>query len=44
MPWAQRTCTYRQNLDLVRLHTDFMTEDDRKLVMGDNLARLFKIG
>ena len=44
MPWAQRTCTYRQNLDLVRLHTDFMTEDDRKLVMGDNLARLFKVG
>ncbi|MDP6495872.1 MAG: amidohydrolase family protein, partial [Dehalococcoidia bacterium] len=43
MPWVQRTCTYRQNLDLVRLHTDFMTEGDRKLVMGDNLARLFKV-
>ena len=44
MPWAQRTCTYRQNLDLIRLHTDFMTEEDRKLVMGGNVARLFKIG
>ena len=29
MPWAQRTCTYRQNLDSVRLHTDFMTDEDR---------------
>ena len=43
MPFAQRTCTYRQNLDLIRLHTDFMTESDRKLVAGDNLARLFRV-
>jgi predicted TIM-barrel fold metal-dependent hydrolase len=44
MPWAMRTCTYQQNLDLIRLHTDFMTEEDRKLVMGRNVARLFKVG
>ncbi len=44
MPWAQRTCTYRQNLDLVRLHTDFMTEGDRNLILGGNLAGLFKTG
>ena len=43
MPWALRTCTYKQNLDLVRLHTDFMTREDRDLVMGGNLARLFKL-
>ncbi len=44
MPWTMRTCTYRQNLDLIRLHTDFMTVEDRKLVMGGNVARLFKVG
>ncbi|MBI4338181.1 MAG: amidohydrolase family protein [Chloroflexi bacterium] len=43
MPWAMRTCTYRQDLDLVRLHTDFMTEADRRLVLGGNLAHLFKL-
>ena len=43
MPFAQRTCTYQQNLDTVRLHTEFMSEEDRKLVMGDNLAKLFKV-
>ena len=43
MPWAQRSCTYQQNFDLVRLHTDFMTDDDRKLVMGDTLARLYRV-
>ncbi|MBI4336606.1 MAG: amidohydrolase [Chloroflexi bacterium] len=44
MPWTQRSCTYRQDLDLVRLHTPFMTDADRGLVLGGNLARLFKLG
>ena len=43
MPWAQRTCTYRQNQDLIRLHTEFMKEEDRSLVLGGNLARLHKV-
>ena len=43
MPWAQRTCTYRQNIDLIRLHTDFMTDEDRELVLGGNLARIYNI-
>jgi predicted TIM-barrel fold metal-dependent hydrolase len=43
MPWAQRTCPYRQNLDLVRLHTDYMTDEERKLIMGGTLERLFKV-
>ena len=43
MPACMRVCTYRQNLDLVRLHTDFMTDADRALVMGDNLARIYKV-
>ena len=44
LPWGERVCTYRQNWDLMRLHADFMTEEDRKLVMGDNLARIYKVG
>ncbi|MEE9247919.1 MAG: amidohydrolase family protein [Dehalococcoidia bacterium] len=44
IPWCFRTCTYQQNLDLIRLHTDFMTEEDRALVLGGNLARLLGIG
>ena len=43
MPFTLRTCTYRQCLDAIRYHTDFMTEDDRKLVMGGNAARLYKV-
>ncbi len=43
MPWCQRVCTYRQNWDLVRLHTDFMTDEDRALIMGDNLARVYNV-
>ena len=43
MPWTQRLTTYKQCLDLVRLHTDFMTEKDRALVLGGNLARIYQI-
>ena len=44
VPWCQRVVTYRQNWDLVRLHTEFMTSEDRDLLMGGNLARLYKVG
>ena len=41
LPWCYRTCTYQQNLDLVRLHTPYMTDKDREsLVLGRNLSRL----
>ena len=40
LPWAYRTCTYQQSLDLVRLHTPYMTDGDRELVLGGNLSRL----
>ncbi len=43
MPWALRTCTYQQNLDLIRLHCDFMTPEDRALVMGGNLQKLLRV-
>jgi predicted TIM-barrel fold metal-dependent hydrolase len=44
IPWCQRVVTYRQNWDVVRLHTEFMTDEDRALIMGDNLARIYKVG
>jgi hypothetical protein len=28
---------------VARLHTEFMTDDDRALIMGDNLARIYKV-
>ena len=40
LPWCYRTCTYQQNVDLVRLHTPYMTDKDRELVLGGNLSRL----
>ena len=43
MPWTLRLTTYKQCLDLVRLHTDFMTDEDRNLVLGGNLARIYGI-
>ena len=43
MPWTMRTCTYQQNLDLIRLHTDYMSEQDRSLILGGNIAKAFGI-
>ena len=40
LPWCYRTCTYQQNVDLVRLHTPYMTDKDRGLVLGGNLSLL----
>jgi predicted TIM-barrel fold metal-dependent hydrolase len=43
MPNNYRTCTYRQCLDLVRLHFDFLSEEEKGLVLGGNAARVFGI-
>jgi predicted TIM-barrel fold metal-dependent hydrolase len=43
MPFVYRTCTYRQLLDLVRLHFDFLNEEEKRLVIGGNAARVFRI-
>ena len=42
MPFTYRTCTYQQCQDLVRLHFDFMSEEERNLVLGGNAAKLFR--
>ena len=43
MPWAQRACTYKQCIDTIRHHTEFMTDEDRGLVLGGNAARIYRI-
>jgi len=41
MPNLYRTCTYQQSLDLVRLHFDFLNEEEKGLVLGGNTKRIF---
>jgi predicted TIM-barrel fold metal-dependent hydrolase len=43
IPNIYRTCTYRQCFDLVRLHFDFLAEEEKGQVLGGNAAGLFKI-
>lgn len=42
MPHIYRICTYKQILDLVRLHLNFMNEEEKAQVLGLNAARVFK--
>jgi len=43
IPNIFRTCSYRQCLDLVRLHFDFLREEEKNLVLGGNAAKLFRV-
>ncbi len=43
MPNTYRTCTYKQCLDLVRLHFNFLNEEEKSLVLGGNAAKLFRV-
>lgn len=43
MPNTYRTCTYQQSLDLVRLHFDFLSEEEKNLVLGGNAAKIFRV-
>ncbi len=43
MPNVLRYCTYRQSLDYLRRYAGFLSEDDRGLILGGNLARLFEL-
>jgi predicted TIM-barrel fold metal-dependent hydrolase len=44
MPALERACTYRQSLDYIRTHCDFMTASEKDRVLGDNTAEIFRIG
>jgi predicted TIM-barrel fold metal-dependent hydrolase len=36
-------CTYRQAVNYIRLHCDFLTAEEKDLILGGNAARLFRI-
>ena len=41
MPAAERSVTYGQAMDYVRLHAEFMSDEEKSLFFGGNAARLF---
>jgi predicted TIM-barrel fold metal-dependent hydrolase len=43
MPNTYRTCTYRQCIDLVRLHFNFLSEEEKNSVLGGNAAKIFNV-
>ena len=36
-------CTYKQSVDYIRLHCDFLTTAEKNLILGGNAARMFDI-
>ena len=36
-------CTYRQAIDFIRRHCDFLSNEEKDLILGGNAARLFGI-
>jgi len=40
MPMLMRTCTYRQAIDFVRRHCNFLSEAEKELVLGENASKL----
>jgi predicted TIM-barrel fold metal-dependent hydrolase len=41
MPNIYRTCTYQQCVDLVKIHFDFMSEEEKQLILGGTAATLY---
>ena len=41
MPNVERHCTYKQSLDYLRVHCDFIRPDDMDMICGGNVARMF---
>jgi predicted TIM-barrel fold metal-dependent hydrolase len=41
MPNVERHCTYKQSLDYLRVHCDFIRPDDMDKICGGNVARMF---
>jgi predicted TIM-barrel fold metal-dependent hydrolase len=44
MPFVARNCTYRQSLDYLVRYCDFISSTHMDMIVGDNAARLLKIG
>ena len=43
MPNLERFCTYKQSLDYIHRHCEFLDSRDRELILGENLTRLMNI-
>lgn len=43
MPMLMRTCTYRQAIDFVRCHCNFLNTAEKDLVLGENASKLFRL-
>ena len=43
MPMLMRTCTYRQAIDFIRRHCNFLSEAEKNLVLGENAARILNL-
>lgn len=43
MPYGSMWCTYKQAVDYVRLHCDFLSQAEKDLFLGGNVARLLKL-
>jgi len=44
MPACERTVTYKQSMILFQTQCDFLTNEQRDLIMGGNLSRLYPLG
>ena len=43
MPTTWNWCTYRQSLDYIRSYCDFLSEEEKSLILGGNVARMFNL-
>lgn len=44
MPYCgSNWCTYRQAVDYIRLHCDFLSKKEKALILGGNVARMFNL-
>ena len=41
MPSGRLDCTYQQAVDYIRLHCDFLAQEEKDLIPGGNAARMF---
>ena len=42
-PNVERFCTYAQSLNYLKKYCDFMSEQDKHMILGENLAELFGV-
>ena len=41
-PVVKFSSTYKQALEVINKYCDFISEDDKKLILGNNLEKLLK--